>query len=58
MRNATSIILSALLAGLVWFILIANFTNFMAGTLVVLGSLSFMWIVAEGIYWFFRSDEK
>jgi len=58
MKISAAIILSVLASTLLWFTLISKFTNFMAGVLVVLGSLSFMWAVAECIYWFLRSDEK
>jgi len=58
MKISAAIILSVLASALLWLTLISNFTNFMAGVLIVLGSLSFMWAVAEGVYWFLRSDEK
>lgn len=51
-------LLSGFLAIVLWLVLVTNFMDFMAGALVIMGSLTFMLAVAEFFNWLLQGDEK
>lgn len=51
-------ILSVIVAVVVYLVLVATFTNTMAVTFVIVGSVALMWTIADAVKWLLEKGSK